>query len=165
MLRAPPFGLGGGLFLVSHTGRRRFEELLLAVDKGVGIVSGNFEPVTVGDGVARAGLYAVATKDTTIVINIVDLGITLRGADSMLAGILGRFNVNAIGRARCRAKEASDAFLQPIFIAFQNVETAVAAFQMGGFLGVILRNRGPKHGLKGDGKSLGQRAGGIHEFT
>jgi hypothetical protein len=121
--------------------------------------------VTVSDGIARAGLYAVATKDATVVINIVNLGITLRGADSMLAGILSRFDVNAIGWASRRAKEASDAFLQSIFIAFQNVKTPVPAFEMNGFLRVVLRYRGPKHGLKSDGKSLGQSGGGIHEFA
>ena len=132
------------------------EELFLTVNQGVGIVSGNLKPVAVGDGVARAGLHTVATKDAPVVINVVNLCVTLSSTDSMVAGILGGFDVDAICWASRRAKETGDAFFEPIFIAFQNVQPAVAVFKMNGFVRVVLRHRGLKHGPKSDGKTLGQ---------
>ena len=132
------------------------EELLLAVNQGVRIVGGNLKPVAVDDGVARAGLHAVATEDAPVVINVVNLCVTLRSADPLLAGILSRFNVNAICGASRRAEESGYAFLEPIFIAFQNVQPAVAVFKMNGFVRVVLRHRGLEHGPKSDGKTLGQ---------
>ena len=113
------------------------EELLLAVNQGVGIVRGNLKPVAVGDGVTRAGLHAVPTKDAPVVINVVNLCVTLRRTDSILAGILGSFDVDAIGRASRRAKETGYAFFEPIFIALQNVQPAVAVFKMNGFVRVV----------------------------
>ena len=50
-------------------GRYRLEELLLAVNQRVGVVSGNLETVAVGDGVTRAGFYAIATEDAAVVID------------------------------------------------------------------------------------------------
>jgi hypothetical protein len=71
-----------------------------------------------------------------------------------------------MGWASRRAQETGDAFLEPIFIAFQNVQPAVTVFKMYGFVRVVLRHRGlEEHGPKSDGKPLGQRRSGIRDLS
>ena len=139
--------------------------MLLAVNQGVGVVSGDLKAVAVSDGIAGAGLHTIATEDAPVVINVVDLGVTLRGADALLAGIFGRLNVNAIRRAGRGAEKAGNAFFKPVLVASQNVEAAIAVFKMNRLVRVVLRHRGLKHGLKSDGKALGQSRSGIRDFS
>jgi len=129
--------------------------LFLAVNQGVGIVSGDLEAVAVSDSVAGAGFHAVATEDAPVVINVVDLCVSLRRADALFASILSRLDVNAIRGASRRTEKAGDAFFEAVFVAPQNMEAAVAAFKMNRFVRVILRHRGVEHGLKGDGEAFG----------
>src|SRR5947207_14481421 len=80
--------------------RNRHQHLLLAVNQGGGVVAGDLESVSMGDGVGGAGLYAVAAKNATVVIDIVNLGITLAAADAELVGIFSRFDIDAISGTR-----------------------------------------------------------------
>src|SRR5208282_770471 len=118
--RSPDYA---GLFrLCRDAGRKGLQQLFLAVNKRVGVVGGDFKTVAVGDGVTRASFHAIAAEDAPVVIDIIDLGIALRGADTVVAGILRGLNVNAIGRASRRAEEAGDALFQSAFVAAQNMD-------------------------------------------
>jgi hypothetical protein len=145
-------------------GRHGCQHSFLAVDEGVGIVSGDLKIVAVGNGIARAGFNAITAEDAAVVIDVINFGIALGSANAFFAGILCRLNVNAICRAGCSAEEAGDALLQAVFIALQNVDSAVPGFKMRGLVGIILRHRGFKHDLKRGGESLRQRHGGIGYF-
>src|SRR5437868_779715 len=97
--------------------RNRDQHLLLAVNQGGGVVAGDLESVSMGNGVGGARLHAIAAKDATVVIDVVNLGITLAAADTELIGIFGRFNIDAIGGTRGGAQETRDAFFQPVFVS------------------------------------------------
>src|SRR5260370_20561546 len=100
------------------------QHLLFAIDQVGGIEGRNFEAVPVGDGIGRAGLYAVSAKDAAVVINVIDLGVTLGPADAVFSRIFRRLNINAVGRTSRRAQEAGPALLRSILIALQYVHTA-----------------------------------------
>src|ERR1700692_3432080 len=87
----------------AFVGRRSCQQLFFAVNQAAGIVSRQFEAVAVRDGVRGTGFYAVATKNTAVVIDVVNLGVALCAADAFLGCVLGSFNVNAVCRAGCRA--------------------------------------------------------------
>ena len=91
--------------------------MLLAVDQIAGIEGSDFEPMAVGNGVRRAGLYAIAAKNAAVVIDVVNLRVPLRARNPRLRRIFRGLNINAVGRARRRAQKARDAFFQAIFIA------------------------------------------------
>ena len=142
----------------------RLKQLFLAIDEGVGVIGGYFKIVAVGDGIARASFHAIAAEDTAVIIDVIHLGVALRGADAVIAGILRCLDVDAIGRASRRAEEASDAFLQPIFITAQDVDAAIARFKVHRFGRIILRHGGFEHHFEGCGESLHQRHGGVGYF-
>src|SRR5206468_4334677 len=92
------------------------EQLLFAVDQVAGVERGQLETMAVRDGVGGAGLDAIAAEDATVVIDVVDLGVTLGAADAMRFRVLRRLDVNAIRRACRSAQEAGNTFLQPVLI-------------------------------------------------
>src|SRR6185437_8626880 len=104
----------------------RHQQVFLAHDHGGGVETGEFESVSMRDGVGRAGFYTVATEDASVVVDVVDLCVTLRGADALLLGVLGGLDIDAVRRARCRAQEACNALLQAVFIALELMLAAEA---------------------------------------
>ncbi len=98
-------------------GGKDFEQLFFAIDEGVGVVGGDFEAMAVGDGVAGASFNTIAAENAAIVVDVVDLGIALRRADSMLAGIFSRLDVNAVRGTSRRAQKTGHALLEPVFVA------------------------------------------------
>ena len=77
--------------------------------------------MTVRDCIGWAGLYAVAAEDAAVVVDVVDLRVTLRGADALFLGVLGGLYVDAVRRAGRSAEEAGYALLQAVFIALELV--------------------------------------------
>src|ERR1039458_5796527 len=116
------------------------------------------------DGVRRAGLHAVPAEDAAVVIDVVDRGVTLAAGNPRLFGILRRFNINAIGRARRRAQEAGDALFHTVDIALQDVHPAETLFEFGGLIRVVVRHGGRHHLLEGDAHSLGERCRRTQNF-
>src|SRR6185437_9816544 len=113
--------IGGGRFAGAHRRPGR-QELLFAVNQVAGVVGGQLKAVPVGDGVRGAGLYAVSAEDAAVVINVIDLGVTLGAADAVLFSVLGGLNVNAVGRAGGSAQETRNALFQAVLIALQHVQ-------------------------------------------
>ena len=103
----------------------------------------------VGDGVGGAGLHAVAAEDAAIVVDVIHGSISLAGADTLFSGVVGRLDVDTVGRAGRRAQEATYTFLQPLFVALQDVQTPIALLKMGWLVGVVFGDRGTEQVLKG----------------
>src|ERR1700737_439438 len=82
----------------------------------------------VRDRIGRASFNAIPAEDTSIVIYVVNPGVPLSAADPVLGGVVGGFNVDAVGRACCGAKEAGHTLLQSIFVALEHVGAAKAGF-------------------------------------
>jgi len=95
------------------------EQLFFAVNELGDVIGGEFEAVSVGDGVGRAGLHAISAKDAAVVVDVVDRGVALAGADARLGGIFRRFNINAVGGAGGGAEETGDAFFQAGLVALK----------------------------------------------
>src|SRR5262249_2269161 len=64
------------------------------------------------------------------IINVVHRCVPLSCGDAVRLGILGSFNVDAVRRARSRAKKASDTFFKPILIAMQHMNSAIPRLEM-----------------------------------
>src|SRR4030088_1611550 len=80
------------------------------------------------DRISRASFHAIPAEDTSIVIYVIDAGVALGAADPGLCSVVCGFNVDAVGRARRRAKEAGHTLLQPIFVALEHVGAAESGF-------------------------------------
>lgn len=77
-------------------GRPRLEELFLAVNHCVDVVRGQIDAVPVRNRVSGAGLDAIAAKNASVIVNVVNLGVTLRSTDPLLLGVIRGFDVNAV---------------------------------------------------------------------
>src|SRR5262249_39766839 len=81
----------------SNMCRHGGQHLLFAVNQIAGTEGRDFKPVAVRDGVRRAGLDAISTEDTSIIVDVINLGVALSAAHAMLSGVLRRFDIYAIG--------------------------------------------------------------------
>jgi len=107
------------------------QHLLFAVNQVAGVKAGDFETVSVGDRIRGTRLDAISAEDTSVVIDVIDLGVTLCSAHPMLGRILCRLDVNAIRGTRRRAQEAGNALLQPILVTLQDVHAAKTLLKLG----------------------------------
>src|SRR5882757_9295582 len=117
----------------------------------------------VRDRVGGAGFHAIAAEDTSIVVNVINLGVTLRAGDALFGGVLGGFYINTVRRASCRAQEAGYTLLQTIFIALQDVHPAEAFLELRSLersraVGIVLHDGGLEHLLEGDAHTLSDGA-------
>lgn len=113
-----------------------------------------------GDGVGGAGLDAIAAEDAAVVVDVVDLGVALRGGDALLSGVFRSLDKNAVGRTGGGAEEAGYALLQAVFVALEDVGSAIALLEDGPAQGafavwVVLDLRGLEDLPKGDAHALG----------
>src|SRR5258708_34963217 len=116
--------------------------------------------MAVSNRVGWARSDALSAKDATVVVDVVILGIALSAADALFGRVLCSFNIDAIGRAVSGAQEAGHALFQAIFIALQNVHTAVPLLYLcpaerARTIRIILHNRGLEHLPERDAHSLG----------
>ena len=135
---------------------------LLAVHQIGGVEGCELKSVAVRDRVSRTRLDTVSAENAAVVVDVVDLGIALGAADAVLRSIFGRFDINAVRRARRRAQEAGDAFLEPVFVALQHVRAAETRFNAGSAqrtlsVRIILDDRRLEHLQEGDAHALGNR--------
>jgi hypothetical protein len=142
----------------------RHQQVFLAHDEGGGVETGEFEAVAVGDGVGGAGLDTVAAEDAAVVVDVVDLGVTLGRGDALFFGVLGCLDVDAVGGAGCGAEEAGDTLFEALFIALELVFAAEALLKFGSAhgafaVGIVFDLRGLKDFLEGDAHTLGDGCG------
>jgi hypothetical protein len=136
------------------------QHLLFAVDQVAGVEACDFEAMPVGDRVGGTGFDAVSAENTSIVVDVINLGVALRSAHTMLGGILGRLDVNAVRGTRGGAQETGYALFQSALIALQNVYTAKAFLELGASerprpIRIVLHLRGLEHLHESDAHPLG----------
>ena len=73
-------------------------------------------------------------------------------------GILGRFDINAIGRAGGGAQKTGDALFQAVFVALQHVDAAIALLKLGRRVRIVFGDGGIHHLAEGDAHALGDAA-------
>jgi len=144
----------------SHMRRPGSQHLLLAVHQIAGVKGRQLKPMPMRNRVGRASFHAVPAKNTSIVINVVDLGVTFGAADAVFGGIVGGFDVDAIRRAVGRAEEAGYAFFEAVFVALQDVSATEAGFEARAAqrtfaIGIIFHGGGLEHLHEGDAHAFG----------
>ncbi len=149
----------------SRRGRCFFKELLFAVNQGIDVVRGQFKPVTVRDGIGRAGFHAIAAENAPRIINVVCGSITLASGNPIRVRVFRRLDVNAIGGAGRGAQKTPDALLESVFVAMQYVNSAIARLEMHRFVWVVLRHGFPKNIPEGHAETLHQRLERLTDFT
>src|SRR6202167_3990905 len=107
------------------------QHLLLAVNQIAGVESGEFEAVSVSDRIRGTRLDAVSAEDTSVVVDVINLGVAFRPTHSMLGRILRRLDVNAVRGTRRRAQETGYAFFQSVLVTLQNVHAAKTLLEHG----------------------------------
>ena len=138
--------------ICAGTGR---QHLLLAIDQVAGIEARDFKAVPVSNGVRRTSLHAISAKNTSVVIDVVDLGVAFGAAHPVLGSILRSLNINAVRGTGGGAQEAGYTLFQAIFVTLQHVHTAEALLKHGALqrsrpVGIILHNGRLEHLHKGD---------------
>lgn len=77
-------------------GQSRHQHVFLAHYKIRGVQGGQLKTVTVSDRVRWAGLHAITAKNAPVVVDVVNLGVTLGTGNALLSRVLGRFYVDAV---------------------------------------------------------------------
>lgn len=136
------------------------EHVFLAHHQAGSVERGEFEAMSVGDGIGGASFDAIPAEDATVVIDVVDLRIALRRGDALLGGVFGGFDEDAICGTGRRAQKAGYALFQAVFVALQNVRAAEAFFKFRSAhgslaVGVIFDLGGLKDLPKGDAHAFG----------
>jgi len=136
------------------------QHLLLAVDEVAGVETRQLESMTMRDSIGRARFNAVSAENASVVVDVVNLGVTLSAADAILRRVLGRFDVDAVRGAGGGAQEAGYALLQAVLVALQDVRAAKTRFdarstQRAFAVGIVLHDRRLKHLHEGDAHALG----------
>ena len=85
--------------------------MLLAINQVAGVEARDFEAVSVGDGIRGTSFDAVSAKNTSVVVDVINLGIALGAAHPMLGRILRRLDINAVRGTGCGAQETGYALL------------------------------------------------------
>jgi hypothetical protein len=114
--------------LICESGFRRrpgLKELLFTIDQSINVVRGKLDIMAVGDGVGRTCFHAVAAKDASRIVNIVNLRIALAGRHATCFGVFRSFNVNAICRTGRGAQKTADAFFKSILVALENMYSTI----------------------------------------
>ena len=136
------------------------QHLLLAINQIAGAKRRQLKPMPMRNRVRRTSLHAVPTKDTSIVINVVDFGVAFGAAYAVFGGVVGGFDVDAVGGAVGGAEETGDAFFEAVFVALQDVGAAEAGFNAGAAqrafaVGIIFYRGGLEHLHEGDAHAFG----------
>ncbi len=113
--------------------------------------------MTVRNGVGRARFHAVAAKNASGIIDIVDLCVAFARGNPLRLGVFRCLDVDASGRAGRRAQEAANALFQSAFIPVQNVDAAITRLEMDGFFGIIFGDGFPQHVAESHAKALYER--------
>ena len=141
------------------------EKLFFAIEQGIDVIRSELETVAVGNRIRRASLDAVSAENAARIINVVNAGVAFPRGNSAGIGIFGGFNVDAIRRASRGAEKASNALLEPRFVAVQHVNPAIARLKVHRLEGIILRDRFTKHIPEGHAESLNQCGKGLADFS
>src|SRR5579883_1664185 len=109
--------------------------------------------------IRRAGLHTISTKNTSIVVDVVNAGVALGSTDAVRLCVFSGFDVDAVRGAGGGTEKTGHALLQPVFITLQHVHPAEALLEAGSFqrartVGIIFDLRGLEHLHEGDAHTL-----------
>ena len=104
--------------------RLRSQHLLFAIHQPAGIERSNLKPMPMRNRIRRASLHTIPAKNTSIVVDVVDVGVALGAAYAVFGGVFGGFDVDAVRRAGGGAEKTGYAFFQAVFVALQYVDSA-----------------------------------------
>src|SRR3954471_10645134 len=140
--------------------RPRRQQLLFAIDQISRIESRQFESMPVRNCIGGASFHAISAKNAAVVVNVVNLGITLCPADPFLRRVLCCLDIDAIGRAVRCTKKTGDALLQAILIALQDMHTTITFLKLRSPqwprpIGIIFHRCRLKHLHEGDAHAFG----------
>ena len=141
------------------------EKLFFAIDQGINVVCSELKAVSVRNRIRGAGFDAIPAENAARIINVVNAGVAFPRGNSAGIGIFGGFDVDAIRRASRGAEKASNALLEPRFVAVQHVNPAIARLKMHRLERIILRDRFTKHIPEGHAESLNQCGKGFADFS
>jgi hypothetical protein len=153
----------------SHVRWSGGQHLFFAVDQVAGVKACKFEAMAVGDGIGGTSLDAVSAENTAVVVDVVNLGVALSSAHSMLGRILRRLDVNAVRGAGRGAQKTGYALFQSVLIALQDVHAAETLLKLGASersrsIGIVLYLRGLEHLHKGDAHALGDGGNVLQDW-
>jgi hypothetical protein len=148
----------------SSSGGFFFEKLFLTVNERINVVRRELEAMTVRDGIGGARFHAITAENAPRIVDVIHTGIALTRGDAVRMDILGGFDIDAIRGASGRAEKASNALLQAILVAVQNVNPTVARLKMDRLVRIILRHRLTKHSAEGYAEAFYQRAKRLANF-
>ncbi len=136
------------------------QHLLLTVNQVAGVKCRQLKTVPVRNRVRRARFHAIAAKNTSVVINVINLGVAFRAAYTVFVSIVGSFDIDAVRRTVGGAQEARDAFFQPVLVALQHVSATEPRFdacaaQRTVAVRIVLYRRRLEHLHKGDAHAFG----------
>jgi hypothetical protein len=83
------------------------------------------------DGIGRAGLDTIAAEDAAVVVDVIDLRVTLGAGDALLFGVLRGLDVDAVRGAGSGAEKTGDTLFEAVFVALELVLTAEALLKLG----------------------------------
>src|ERR1700704_5744884 len=143
--------------------RSRRQHLFFAINQIARIETRQLKSMTMRNRIGRTSLHTIATKYTSIIVDVVDLSVAFGARNPFFSGVFRGFYVDAIRGAGGGAEETSYTLFQSVFVALQDVHAAKAflkfcAFQRAGTVRIVLDDGGLKHLLQGDGHPLGDGA-------
>ena len=89
--------------------------MLLTVNQIARAKGRQLKAVPMCNRIRRASLHTIPAKDTSIVIDVVDLRVAFGATDAMFGGVFRGFDVDTIRRAGGGTKEAGYTFFQAVF--------------------------------------------------
>ena len=124
--------------------------------------------MAMGDGVGGAGLDTVTAEYAAVVVDVVDLCVAFGRGDALFFGVLGCFDVNAVGGAGSSAEETGYTLFEALLIALELVFAAKALLEFGPAhwafaIGVVFDLGGLKGFLQGNAHSLGYGGGVLND--
>jgi len=113
--------------------------------------------MSVRNGIGRACFHAIAAKNATRIIDVVDASVAFARGNSLHLSVFGGLDVNTPRRTGSCAQKAAYTLFQSAFIPVQNVDAAVTRLEMDGFFGIIFRDGFPQHIAEGHAKAFYKR--------
>src|SRR5260370_27572442 len=136
------------------------QHLLLTVNQIARAKRRQLKAVPMCNRIGRASLHTIPAKDTSVVVDVVDLRVSFGATDATFGGVFGGFDVDTIRRAGGGTEEAGDTFFQPVFIALQDLGSAESGFdarpsERALACGLLLHGGGLEHLHEGDAHAFG----------
>jgi len=131
--------------------------LFFAVDQSIDVVSGQLEAMAMGDRIGGASFNAITAKDATRIVNVVHASVPFSSGDTLIFGVFGGFNINAVRRAGCGAKKTSYALFKTLLITLKNMNPPVARLEMDRLGRVIFSDGLTEHVRESDAEAADER--------